>query len=502
MVDNILGLIDSFRKVRVLVVGDAMLDVYLDGLVNRVSREAPVPIVDVSHQRRAAGGAANTAVNIRSMGGRVRFLSVIGDDREGTLLRSVLEAGDVRTDDLLVHPGRSSLVKNRITAGSQILMRFDQGTTERVDDGAEDELIVRLSRAFLTSDAVVVSDYGYGLVTPKVVERLHELQSSSPRTLVVDSKHLSDFRALNVTSVKPNYDETLRLLGLEKSVTPEQIAYYGDQILELTGSRIAAVTLDSKGALFFERGCSPYRTYAHPAHQARSTGAGDTFVSALTLSLALEAPTAIAAEIASAAAAVVVGKDGTTACSAGELRAYFRLGGKCIGDTSRLAECVDLCRKQGQTIVFTNGCFDILHRGHISCLNKAKAMGDVLIVGVNSDKSVRRLKGVDRPINRLEDRVRVLAALSCVDHIIVFGEDTPAEVLRVVRPDVFVKGGDYTLESLPEAPLVRELGGRVQILPYVESLSTTGIIDRIRKSPDNHAGAGPVAAAMNTEWVL
>jgi D-beta-D-heptose 7-phosphate kinase/D-beta-D-heptose 1-phosphate adenosyltransferase len=502
MIDSMLGFIDSFNHVRVLVVGDAMLDVYMDGSVKRVSREAPVPIVDIARQKRAAGGAANTAVNIRSMGGRVRFLSVIGDDREGCLLQSALEDGGVKADDLLVHSGRSSLVKNRITAGSQILLRFDQGTTEQIDDGIEDELIVRLSRSFPASDAVIVSDYGYGLVTPRVIEKLHQLQMSSPRTLVVDSKHLSDFRALDVTSVKPNYDETLRLLGLETTVTPEQIACYGDRILELTGSRIAAVTLDSKGALFFERGSSPYRTYAHPAHQARSTGAGDTFVSALTLSLALDAPTAIAAEMASAAAAVVVGRDGTTACSAGELREYFRLGGKCVGDLGRLAECVDLCRKQGQTIVFTNGCFDILHRGHISYLNKAKAMGDVLMVGINSDKSVRKLKGIDRPINGLEDRIRVLAALSCVDHIIAFDEDTPADVLRIVRPDVFAKGGDYTLEALPEAPLVRELGGQVQILPYVESLSTTGIIDRIRKSPDNHSGVGPLATAIKAERSL
>lgn len=490
MIDDILGLIDSFRRVRVLVVGDAMLDVYLDGTVNRVSREAPVPIVDITRQKHAAGGAANTAVNIRSMGGRVRFLSVVGGDPEGDLLRRALEAEDVRTDDLLVHSGRSSLVKNRVTAGSQILLRFDQGTTKQIDDGVEDELIDRLSRSFQTSDAVVISDYGYGLVTPRVIERVGRLQSSAPRTLVVDSKHLSDFRALNVTSVKPNYDEALRLLGLKSSVMPEQIACYGDRILDLTGSRIAAVTLDSKGALFFERGNSPYRTYAHPAHQARSTGAGDTFVSALTLSLALDAPTAIAAEIASAAAAVVVGKDGTTACSARELHEYFRLGGKCIGDIARLKERVDICRKQGETIVFTNGCFDIIHRGHISYLNKAKAMGDILIVGINSDRSVRRLKGADRPINLLEDRIRVLAALSCVDHIIAFDEDTPAEIVRVVRPDVFVKGGDYTLENLPEAPLVRELGGRVQILPYVESLSTTGIIDRIRRSPDDQDTLG------------
>jgi D-beta-D-heptose 7-phosphate kinase/D-beta-D-heptose 1-phosphate adenosyltransferase len=184
---------------------------------------------------------------------------------------------------------------------------------------------------------------------------------------------------------------------------------------------------------------------------------------------------------------VVVEKDGTTSCSARELREYFSLDGKWISDLKRLGARVELYRKERQSIVFTNGCFDILHRGHITYLNRAKAMGDILIVGVNSDSSVRRLKGPERPINNLQDRIQVLTALSCVDHIIAFDEDTPAEVIKVVRPDTFIKGGDYTLETLPEAPLVRELGGCIRILPYIENLSTTDIIDRIRKSQDSEA---------------
>ncbi|OPY62731.1 MAG: Bifunctional protein HldE [Syntrophorhabdaceae bacterium PtaU1.Bin034] len=484
MTNRMLDVIDSFKELKVLVIGDAMLDIYLDGFVERVCREAPVSIVDITGQKKAAGGAANTAVNIRSMGGDVTFLSVIGNDREGAVLRKILQNYDVRTDDLLVQQGRSTLLKNRITSGCQILLRFDQGTTDPIDDGVENDVINRLSRLFPRFDAVVVSDYGYGLITPGVIKTIERLQQSAPRTLVVDSKHLLDYRSLNVTSVKPNYDETLRLLGLRKSVTPEQIACYGDEILDITGSRIAAVTLDSKGALFFERGNPPYRTYAHPVHHARATGAGDTFVSAFTLSLALNAPTAVAAEIASAASAVVVGKDGTTACSSLELREYFRLGDKRIDDLGRLAERVNFYRKQGKSIVFTNGCFDILHRGHITYLNHAKTIGDVLIVGMNSDSSVRRLKGPERPINRLEDRIQVLTALSCVDHIIAFDQDTPAEVIRAVRPDVFVKGGDYSLETLPEAPLVTDLGGRIQILPYIDSFSTTDIVDRIRLARD------------------
>jgi D-beta-D-heptose 7-phosphate kinase/D-beta-D-heptose 1-phosphate adenosyltransferase len=301
---------------------------------------------------------------------------------------------------------------------------------------------------------------------------------------VVDSRCLSAYRAVNVTSVKPNMEEALGLLGLKEDSTPDLIARMADRLLDLTGARIAAVTLDSKGALFLQKGEKPYRTYATPAGETKAIGAGDTFTAALALCLALNAPTSTAAEVASAAAAVVVEKEGTTTCKADELKEYLLPGGKCLGGLGRLAERVDAYRRRGLRVVFTNGCFDILHRGHISYLNQAKAMGDVLIVGINSDSSVRRLKGPGRPVNNLEDRIRVLAALSCVDHIIAFDEDTPTEVIRVVRPDIFTKGGDYTLATLPEASLVSGLGGQVHILPYIENVSTTGIIHRLKKTPE------------------
>jgi D-beta-D-heptose 7-phosphate kinase/D-beta-D-heptose 1-phosphate adenosyltransferase len=237
------------------------------------------------------------------------------------------------------------------------------------------------------------------------------------------------------------------------------------------------VTLDCEGALVFERGRPAYRTYTQPARSCVA-GAGDTFVAGLALGLAAGASTAAAAELASGAA-VVVGKDGTAICSAQELREYVSAEDEYYGDLDRLKARVEFYREQGRKIVFTNGCFDILHRGHITYLNRAKALGDVLVVGVNSDESIRRLKGPSRPINSLEDRVQVLAALSCVDHLVAFGEDTPCNLIRALRPRVFVKGGDYTRERLPEAPLVEELGGVVQILPYLQDRSTTGIIERI-----------------------
>jgi D-beta-D-heptose 7-phosphate kinase/D-beta-D-heptose 1-phosphate adenosyltransferase len=254
-------------------------------------------------------------------------------------------------------------------------------------------------------------------------------------------------------------------------------------VLEASGAQIAAVTLDVQGAVVLERGQSAYRTYARPASHARATGAGDTFAATLALALAAGGDTPGAAELASAAAGIVVDQERTSRCSAGELLARVGLGvgDKLAGDAEALRQRIARERDQGRRIVFTNGCFDILHRGHITYLARAKALGDVLVVGVNSDASVRALKGPERPINPVDDRIAVLAALSSIDVIAPFAEETPVELIRAVRPDVYAKGGDYTRERLPEAPIVEQLGGVVHILPFLDARSTTSVIERLRR---------------------
>lgn len=488
---NTLTLIESLAGLKVLVIGEAMLDSYLKGSSERICREAPVPVVSITDREHVPGGAANTAVNVHTLGGQVIFLSVIGEDTEGNLLRKVLADYGVPTDNLIVTAKRATLAKQRVIASHQMVVRFDQGSTEVLDPQTEAILIERLDQLFPECDALIISDYDYGILTPHVIKRIAELQEANPRVVVVDSKRLPDYRNINITAIKPNYGEAVSLLGVEKvRGTGErvvQIAAHGDQILDLTGAQIAAVTLDQEGALIFERDHLPYRTYAKPAPHTRSAGAGDTFISALTLSLAAGASTENAVEIASAAASIVVGKDGTSACYADELNSYFSTDEKYITDVFQLAARIAAYRRENLRIVFTNGCFDILHRGHINYLNRAKSFGDVLIVGMNTDDSVRRLKGPSRPINNLEDRAQILAALSCVDHIVPFEGDTPHELIKVIQPDVFVKGGDYTRETLPEASLVEELGGVLQILPYLEDHSTTSIIERIQQKQTNTA---------------
>jgi D-beta-D-heptose 7-phosphate kinase/D-beta-D-heptose 1-phosphate adenosyltransferase len=483
---NLIDLVAAFAGRRVLVIGEAMLDSYLSGMADHLCREAPVPIVSVAERQDVPGGAANAAANVRSLGGEVRFVSAIGDDPAGRRLLDALDGVDVRTGDVVRAPTRRTLAKQRILADGQMLLRFDEGSPEPVERDVERALIDRVGRLHAWAEAILISDYGYGILTEPLIAALATLQRRRHRLLVVDAKQPDRHAALAPTAVKPNYGEAVRLLGLPPLMATSdravQMEEHAGRLLDACNARYAAVTLDHDGALLLERDAASYRTYARPTSNDRASGAGDTFAAAFALALAAGADGATATEAGSAAAAVAVGKEGTATCTGDELLEHLTGRSERMLDLATLSRRVEFSRRQGRRIVFTNGCFDILHRGHVAYLNRAKALGDVLIVGLNSDESVRRLKGPGRPINGVEDRAQVLAALSCVDHIVPFDGATPTELIRLLRPDVYAKGGDYTLDRLPEAPLVRELGGEVQILPLVEDRSTSRIIERISRS--------------------
>lgn len=484
MTADLVRIVERFPDIRLVVIGEAMLDSYLHGSADRICREAPVPIVSVGGRRDAPGGAANTAVNAAELGAHVRFLSAVGDDRDGRLLRRALLERGVPADDVLTDRSRETLSKNRVVADGQILLRFDRGTTDPISERAEAELIERLTEAWLDADAVVVSDYAYGILTPAVIDATKRLQSERPTVLVSDAKYPERFREVGITAATPNFAEAARALGLgdvgDRRV--EAIMAHAGVLRALTGARLVVVTLDADGAILLERDRDPYRTYARPTGSSRTAGAGDTFTAALAAALGAGADAVAAVELASAAASAVVGSDGTTTCSGARLTALLVAADRVVRDRDAAVALAEAYRADGRTVVFTNGCFDLLHRGHVAYLSQAKALGDVLIVGLNSDESVRRLKGPERPINRLEDRAQVLAALSCVDHIVPFTEETPVALIERLRPDVYVKGGDYTESMLPEGHVVRRAGGRVEILAYVEDTSTTGIIEQIRSA--------------------
>lgn len=465
-----------------------MLDCYLQGQSNRLCQEAPVPVVAVEQRQDFPGGAANTAANVAGLGAKVRLLSVIGQDGEGDRLQQVLQQRNVDAE-LIKTPHRTTLSKQRVVAQNHLLLRFDQGTTEPIDLALENQFIDRLAQHFSVCDAVIVSDYGYGILTPRIIQAIVDLQNQYSRVVMVDSKQLSAYQAVKPTIVKPNYPETIRLLELtaQKERRAEQIMPYGDRLLELSGAAMVAATLDREGVILFQPNQPPLHQKATPVPANQTSGAGDTFISALTLSLTAQIPTAEALSLASAATAIVVQQPGTSVCTVEQLRQSILQsipGEAClqkqISDRTMLANCVQFYRQSGKKVVFTNGCFDILHAGHITYLEQAKALGDVLIIGVNSDESVRQLKGIGRPVNSLADRLTVLSALGCVDHVVPFSESTPHHLIQIVRPDIFVKGGDYTRNTLPEADLVESFGGIVKILPYMNDRSTTGTIEKIR----------------------
>jgi rfaE bifunctional protein nucleotidyltransferase chain/domain len=297
--------------------------------------------------------------------------------------------------------------------------------------------------------------------------------------LVVDAHDVAAWRDCRPTAVLPNYAEVRRLLG--EGDDHDRVAFLSarsEDLIEATGAGLVVTTLDGEGTLLHRRGREPHRTYATPAPDTMSIGAGDTFTAAFSLALAAGAEPERAADIGQAAASVVVRRQGTAACSHEDLLQALR------PDTAlppeRLAACLERDRAAGKRIVFTNGCFDVLHRGHIAYLNQAKRLGDVLVVAVNDDSGVRRLKGPGRPVNSAADRAAVLAALSCVDHVTTFSADTTAGLITRLRPDVYAKGGDYTPAMLPETPVVRACGGEVRILDYLPDRSTTSVINRIR----------------------
>lgn len=313
-------LIQSWQSLTVLVIGDVMLDRYWHGRADRLCPEAPVPVVTVTAQRDYAGGAANVVANLVSLGARVIVLSVLGKDGSGDRLHQLLTQSDRVTDQLIRSPHRSTLTKQRVMAANHLLVRFDTGSTAAIAPTEEDEVIDRLTEWFPLCDAVVISDYDYGILTPRIIQVLTDLQASFPRPVVVDSKHLHRYRSLGATAVKPNYKQALALLGLPSQTDQRstQITAHRAQLLEITGAAIVAVTLDWEGAVVFDRHAL-HLTSAIPAPSQQTSGAGDTYVSALTLALAARAPLALAASLAAAATAVVVQHAGTTCCTAEEL---------------------------------------------------------------------------------------------------------------------------------------------------------------------------------------
>lgn len=468
----------------VTVVGDFMLDGWWSGSIDRMCREAPAPVVDIERRDFAPGGAANTAMNLAALGARVRVAGIIGRDDAGWELKRQLLAAGVDTGLLCEHQDMVTTTKIRISSGGQVLLRFDDSAAQ-VPGDALAALAAAVPAAVEHQAAVVLCDYGTGAMTGPVRRRLIDrLVRRAPEMLVVvDAHDPRPWAELEPDLATPNAQEAARLLDLRLPAGSERaavVAEHGPELLQTTGARAVVVTLDRDGTVLIAAAGRSHRTWARPATEKQASGAGDTFVAALTLARAASLPLTASLDLAQAAADVVVHHPGTSVCGTDELGRYLESFADTALTADELERHLRAHRSDGQRVVLTNGCFDVLHRGHTRYLNQAKQLGDVLVVALNSDDSVRKLKGPGRPINGVADRAAVIAALSCVDYVTVFDTPTPIPLIEQLRPEVYAKGGDYTPGMLAESEAVEAYGGRVSSLDYVAERSTTAMVQRIR----------------------
>jgi D-beta-D-heptose 7-phosphate kinase/D-beta-D-heptose 1-phosphate adenosyltransferase len=485
MKEDYLKLSAKFKKHRVLVIGDFMIDAYFEGSCTRVAPEAPVPVIDITSKHFCLGGAANVAANLKALGCEVMFCTVIGQDEHGARGRQLLEKAGLHDALVLADAKRTTLIKTRISTPRQTLLRYDEGTTALLAVETEKQFLDNIRKAYTQCDALIVADYGKGIITDEVIECLVKLKANQHKVIAVDAKRIGDFSVLQPELIKPNYEEAIKLMGLpfESNNRKAQLRHYGEELFRLGQAKLTALTLDSEGSLLFDGAACVYDSVA-PAvmSQQQVSGAGDTYISAALLALLSGATVEQLAELATTAASIGIEKAYTSICTLTELHEVYSQADKFMVSATVIRETLKKYKAQGKRIVFTNGCFDILHSGHVSYLHQAKQMGDILVVGLNKDDSIKRLKGNNRPVNSLPNRSAVLGALACVDHIIPFGtekDDTPISLLKMVQPNVFVKGGDYENRLLPETETLRKLGCEIAFLPYVPNQSTTQVISRM-----------------------
>ena len=475
-------------KQTVLCVGDLMLDDFVYGEVTRISPEAPTPVLAVARSEIEIGGAGNVARNVAALGARCIFVGLVGKDDAGRQLGEAFARlkGTV-VPHLVVDAGRHTTRKVRFVSEhhSAHLMRADWETAQPASAASEAEVIAQAEAALPQCGAVVLSDYAKGVLTERVIRAIIDKARRLGKPVVVDPKH-HDYKIYRgATLITPNRQE----LGaaVHRPVTSEaEIAKAAAELARIVESDAVLVTRSEDGMLLHVAGHEPLAVPAYAVKVRDVSGAGDTVAAVMAVLLAMQAPFDAAVRAANAAAAVVVGKRGTSTVSVAELRhrilpaASLAPEDKIVFDWSMLDERLGEWRRHGLRIGFTNGCFDLLHRGHVKLLAEARAACDRLVVGLNSDASTARLKGKGRPINPAEGRAEVLAALEAVDLVVVFEEDTPLELIKRVRPDVLVKGADYKREDVVGHEVVEAAGGDVILVELVPGHSTTAMVERAR----------------------
>jgi len=475
-------MIDSIQKIKpkILVIGDLMIDKYLWGDCNRISPEAPVQIIDVNKETKVLGGAGNVAHNLRTLDANVEVLSVIGGCGISKELKNLFHDINLKTDYLIEQKDRVTSKKTRIISSHQQVIRYDIESQDDISSSSEEE-VLRIYQAIIDEfDLVILSDYGKGVLTENITRQIIDIANLRNIKVVVDPKGTDYSKYTSAYLLTPNKKEACEATGID-IIDEDSLKLVLKNLKDFCKLNISLITLSEDGIAIFDDGFRSHPTFAREVFDV--TGAGDTVIASLGYALAAGEDIDSAVFFANLAAGVVVGKIGSATTSFEEIKRYessLKIS-DCDENIKSIEDFSDTLRtikSSNKKIIFTNGCFDILHVGHVKYLAKAKKLGDILIVGINSDDSVKRLKGDKRPINNLYDRSCVLASLNSVDYVIPFEEETPIKLIEAIVPDILVKGGDYKGKEVVGENIAKEL----VLIDFIEGRSTSKTILKIQEN--------------------
>lgn len=488
---ELIALLERFGRPRIMLVGDVMLDEYIYGNAERLSPEAPVPVVQEKYREHRCGGAGNVATDLAVLGAEVLCVALRGNDRQGAIMTDLLKKAGANTDGILICEDRCTISKVRLVGLAQHrhpqqMLRLDQEDTTPIGPALIARLLAYIEQHMPACDVVCIEDYNKGLLSPAFCQQVIALARKHNKRVLVDPAAISDYSKYHgVSAITPNRTEAERATGLPLKDSSEAAPELAAALMQRLDLEACILTLDRDGMYLAERD-QPGRLHStKPRNVYDVTGAGDMVLATMALAIACGATWSQAVDLANIAGGLEVEKFGCVPITKEEmLQDLLALDGDGAAKELPLPVLLrelERRRKAGQKIVFTNGCFDILHAGHVQYLQFARRQGDLLVVGLNADASVRRLKGETRPVNTLADRSTVLAGLSAVDFIIPFEEDTPAALIAAVQPDVLVKGEDYTGKEVVGTDIVESRGGKVVLAPLLQGRSTTATITRMKQ---------------------
>lgn len=473
---------DNKERPKVLVIGDLILDEYLWGGVTRISPEAPVPILETKSENLSLGGAANVANNLAALGCDVYLIGAIGQDEKGDRLLELIRERGIHTEGIFRFVHRPTTSKMRIIAHNQQILRIDKEDNRPITEETEKKIIEFTNKVLPEMNGVICSDYQKGVLTEKVIKNLMHRAQKAKKAVIVDPKSADFSLYKGATVLTPNEKEVERSVPI-KINSGEDLERAAEYLLSLTRGEALLVTRGKDGMTLYRNKKKPVDIPTVAKEVYDVTGAGDTVVSVFGMAVFGGFNFQEAAWLSNMAASIVVGKVGTAVVTLNEINEFLQeemlRTSHTVLELEELKKLVSLAKSTGKSVVFTNGCFDLIHGGHIEFLQKAKALGDILVVGLNSDQSVREIKGDGRPIKTQQERANILSALRYVDYITIFNENTPECLISEIRPDILVKGDDYGIDEVVGREIVEGYGARVELIPIVKGLSTTNTVEQI-----------------------